>query len=339
MTRRVGPAALLALALSGCGGTPGERLVGMTRLRVLVQPFLSHAPLLIADAEGYFARQGIEVEFVRLSDNASALPMLIDESLDVLTGGPTPAILNAMARGLPVRAVAEKSYFRADGCSRSGMVIRRVLLDSAAGAPPAVRRVSIEKSPQQVYLVERMLEHAGVDPDSVQFLYIQHAAEMEALSAGTLDAALAGEPWITLNVERGAVQWIRAEDVLPDAQFSFLFFGPGLLNADPAIGQRFLAAYLEGVRQFERGRTPENLEILNRITGEGADLTASMCWPPFKVDGRIDFRGVRDFAAWAVTRGLVERVIDETEFWEPAYLEAAHRLLAAQPATSAEKQP
>lgn len=337
MRMRLQSVASLLLLVAGCAGAQGDGPAGRTRLRVLVQPFLSHAPLLMADAEGYFAEQGLDVEFVRLSDNSSALPMLIDGSLDVLTGGPTPAILNAMGRGLPVRAVAEKGYFRIGGCSRGGLVIRKSLLDDAIGGTPAVRRVSIEKSPQQRYLVEKMLVYAGIDPDSVQFLYIFHAPEMEALNDGTLDAALAGEPWLTLNVERGAVQWIRIEDVVPDAQFSFVYFGPSLMNGDPDIGRRFLVAYLKAVRDFEQGKTPRNLELLARITGDGADMVRKMCWPPFRVDGRIDFRGVRDFAAWAVGRGFVDREIGETEFWDPSFLEAANRTLAAPPATTQEK--
>src|SRR3970282_54166 len=136
MRRRPWIAGLVAIAAAGCGGARADGQAGQTRLRVLLEPFMSHAPLLLADAEGYFAKQGIEVEFVRLTENSSALPMLIDGSLDVLSGGPTAAILNAMARGLPVRAVAEKSYFRSGGCSRGGMVIRKALLDEAAGAPP-----------------------------------------------------------------------------------------------------------------------------------------------------------------------------------------------------------
>ena len=337
MRRRARLAGVLAIAAAGCGGGRADGPAGETRLRVLIQPFMAHAPLLLADAEGYFAEQGIEVEFVRLTENSSALPMLIDGSLDVLTGGPTAAILNAMARGLPVRAVAEKSYFRSGGCSRGGMVIRKTLLDEAAGAPPRVRRISIDKSPQQVYLVEKMLEHAGIDRDSIEFRYVLNAPEMDALSAGTLDAALAGEPWLTLNLERGAVQWIRAEDVLPDVQFSFIYFGPTLLNGDPDIGRRFLVAYLEGVRQFEQGKTPRNLEVLARVTGDGADMIGKMCWPAFKMDGHIDFGGVRGFADWAVAQGLVDRPITESEFWDPAFLQTANRTFAAPQATPPEK--
>jgi NitT/TauT family transport system substrate-binding protein len=291
---------------------------------------MSHAPLLIADAEGYFAEQNLEVEFVRLADPNNAMPMLLDGGVDVLTGGPTPAILNAMARGLPVRAVAEKGYLRAQGCSRAGLVIRKPLLEAANGGVPAVRRISMDKAPQQLYLVEKMLAAAGLRMSDLDQKFVLHAPEMEALADGTLDAALAGEPWLTLNLERGhVVQWVRAEDVLPDAQLSFIYFGPNLLERDVSIGARFLAAYLKGVRLYEEGKTERNLELLARVTGDGQEMIEKMCWPAFVLDGRIDYSALRDFQQWAIERDLVEAVVEEAEFWDPKYLKAANDALSA----------
>jgi NitT/TauT family transport system substrate-binding protein len=242
-----------------------------------------------------------------------------------------------MASGQRVRAVAEKGSFRPRACSQHGLLIRRALLDAASNGPPAVRRISLDKQPQQLYLVERMLASVGLRLDAMEQLFIPHLPEMTALVDGTLDAALAGEPWITLNLENdtSVMQWIRAEDVLPDVQISFLYFGPRLLDVDRDVGTRFLIAYLKGVRQFEEGRTPHNLEVLARVTGDGRDMIERMCWPAFSIDGRIDFRGLVDFQAWAMERGLIERQIPEELFWDPSLVEAAYRALESAPAAKA----
>ncbi|MGH7503403.1 MAG: ABC transporter substrate-binding protein [Longimicrobiales bacterium] len=317
--------AMLLLTACACGQVedPGPR-----RLRVTTQPFLSHAPLLLADAEGYFAEQDIEVEFIRLADPAAGVPMLVDGGLDVLAGGVSPGVINAMATGLTVRAVAEKGSLRQGTCSRHGLLIRRALLDRAAGGTPAVRRISLDRTPQQVYQVERMLSSVGLKLADLEQLFIPHLPEMTALAEGTLDAALAGEPWLTLNIDHDTTvtQWVRAEDVLPDHQISFLYFGPNLMN-DRDLGVRFMIAYIKAVRQFEEGRTPHNLELLSRITGEGADMIERMCWPAFNADGRIDFRGVNDFQAWALGRRLIETAVSEATFWDATFVDAATRVL------------
>jgi NitT/TauT family transport system substrate-binding protein len=298
-----------------------------TPLRVFVLPFLSHAGPLVADAEGYFAEQGISVEFVRMSDPAAAIPMLINGSLDVLAGGANPGLLNAMTRGLRVRAVADKGYNRVGNCSHTAIVLRKAL--AREGGPARVRRISIDKQPHQQYAAERMLASVGLQLKDLEVLHIPHVPELDALSRGTIDAAVATDPFLTNIVERGvAAPWIRLEDVLPNAQYSFLFFGPNLLHENPAAGRRFLIAYLKAVRQLEEGKTRHNLEVLARVTEEGADALQRMCWPSYHLDGHIDARNIADFQAWALERKLIDRVATAEEFVESSLVAQAYAALA-----------
>lgn len=55
----------------------------LTPLRVTALPFLSFAPLYIADAEGFFTEQGLKVEFVHFQRNGDSLPALLKGDVDV----------------------------------------------------------------------------------------------------------------------------------------------------------------------------------------------------------------------------------------------------------------
>jgi hypothetical protein len=124
--------------------------------------------------------------------------------------------------------------------------------------------------------------------------------------------------------------WVSLEDVLAGAQFSFVYFGPNLLEKDPDTGRRFLVAYLKAVRQLEEGKTEKNLAVLERVTEEGAENLQRMCWPAYHADGHIDFKGVKDFQDWALKKGFIERAVTEKEFWDPRFLEHANGVLAEQ---------
>jgi ABC-type nitrate/sulfonate/bicarbonate transport system substrate-binding protein len=68
MIRRALHLVLTGLTLVACArdqgnGAPLER----RKLRVAMVPYLSYAPLTIAQEEGYFAQQGLDVEFVSLT--------------------------------------------------------------------------------------------------------------------------------------------------------------------------------------------------------------------------------------------------------------------------------
>jgi ABC-type nitrate/sulfonate/bicarbonate transport system substrate-binding protein len=57
------------LQLQACAAQPPSRQTspGSVRLRVLVLPSLSAAPLFVAADGGYFAGQGLDVEFVKVT--------------------------------------------------------------------------------------------------------------------------------------------------------------------------------------------------------------------------------------------------------------------------------
>ena len=51
-----------------------------------------------------------------------------------------------------------------------------------------------------------------------------------------------------------------------------LYYGPAFLDKDPELGRRFMVAYLQGVKQYNEGKTERNLEILQNYTRLDRDL-------------------------------------------------------------------
>jgi NitT/TauT family transport system substrate-binding protein len=173
-----------------------------------------------------------------------------------------------------------------------------------------------------------MLASVGVELKDLEVLNIPHVPELEALSKGAIDAALATDPWLTTIIERGiATPWIRLEDVFPNAQSSFLFYGPNLLQKNPDAGRRFLIAYLKAVRQLEEGKTKHNLDVLARVTEEGPEALQRMCWPAYHLDGHIDPHSIADFQQWALKRKLIDRIATDEEFLEPNLVAQANAAL------------
>lgn len=310
---------------ASCSGAPEPKKDGFEPIRVVAQPYLVFAPLRVAYDEGYFAEQGLEVEFVAMASSERAIPLLISGSVDVLPANPAPGLFNAIARGEPIRIVAEANRIAPGGCSTIAMVARPDVLASAAdGGDVSVRRISVNRQAVMRYLAAAALAHVGVDLDSLQIVSIPPAARLDALASGSIDAVLAGEPFLTRTLASGeAVEWVGLEQALPGVQFSFIFFGRRLLEVEPEAGERFLAAYLEAMRQLALGKTPENIRRVARATGEDPAMLEKVCWPFHPTDGQINATGVVRFQEWAVQRGLLDEVVPESSFWDPAYVDRA----------------
>jgi NitT/TauT family transport system substrate-binding protein len=300
-------------------------------LRVLLLPFLSYAPFLIAEEEGYFAQQGLQVEFVKLIRTDDAIPALVQGKLDVAAGPVSVGILNAMLRGAKIKFVADKGYVAPEGCAYFGLIARRALVEGGELERPTQlqgRRLDVNRVSLEGYYVEKLLKTVGLTINDVEIVDVPPPVESEALEKGTIDLAAMSEPWLTrtLQAEHG-VLWMPAQQVIPDFQFAFILYGPILLEKNPDIGKRFMVAYLKAVRQYNQGKTERNLEILAEHTGLDRELLNQACWLPMRNDGRIYVQSVFDFQAWAVEKGFLDSKVTEEQFWDASFVEHANQVL------------
>ncbi len=250
----------------------------------------------------------------------------------------SPALLNAIARGSPVRFVADKGHLPASrSCSHLGIVVRRELLKplgseetSSAGEwkTPSIRRLSTTRDALLGFLVTKAFESRGLTLEDVETMQIPAAAELAALRNGAIDAAFIGDPWMSRLLARGdGAVWIELEDVMPGMQYSLIVYGRRLLEEDPELGRRFMVAYLRGVRQLNQGKTERNLEILEAATGFDREELRRLCWPSFRDDGWINAESLIEFQHWAVDRGLIDAPVSKQQFWEPSFIEYANQAL------------
>ncbi len=108
---------------------PGNPSPLLTTVKVAYQPTSSNGPLYIAEEEGFFAQQGIDVEFVKIANSAAALPLLISGDVAVSTGPLKIGLVNAVAKGEHVRIVADKGSVTPGSCTGYALMVRKDLFD------------------------------------------------------------------------------------------------------------------------------------------------------------------------------------------------------------------
>ena len=302
-------------------------------MKVFLAPYLSFAPFFIAQEEGYFADQGLQIEFVKMKTSAEAIPALAQGELDVAAGTIKTGTLNAMARGAKIKVVADKGYIAPTGCTSTALMARRALAEAGELDGPAElqgRRIAIEPPTLEGYYVEKLLNTAGLTLDDVETVDIPTPAELEALEKGTIDLTGTSEPWVTRILQAGhGVIWMPAQEVIPDLQWALIAYGPTLLDDNPDAGRRFMVAYLKAVRQYNQGKTERNLELLAEFTGLEQELLTQACWLQFRHNGEINVQSVLDFQAWALEKGFLDRVVTEDQFWDSSFIEHANEVLGA----------
>ncbi len=301
------------------------------RLKVLSLRFLTFAPFAIARDEGYFRAQGLDVELIPLVSSADATPSLIRGDLDVVAGVLKIADFNAIARGATLRFVADKDHFEPGACVGSAFVARPGFLDGKGGdGPDRLKGARVATTPLHFmeYALETLLGRKGLTLDDLKLARLPGNMVAEAFGAGSLDLGQLSEPDLSRVLRSGgAVLWKGVREVLPGAQHSVVAFGPRLLGKDRDVGRRFLVAYLQGVRQYNLGKTERNLDLLAAETGVDRELLRAACWPSIRGDGKIDVASVLEFQKWAVRRGALDEVVPAERFWDPSFAVEAGRIL------------
>jgi NitT/TauT family transport system substrate-binding protein len=325
-------AASLALLAYACApSSAGLSQQEPLHLKVTSQPYLSFAPYYIAQTEGYFAEEGLEVEFVEMQGE-QATPLLIQGDLDVMAGVGV-YYLNAISRGAEIKVVADKGHIGTTGCSSGAVLVRRELfetgeLDSAAeliGRSMQVRSATMEE-----YYLDNLLEPAGLTSDDLVILDLPPAAELEAMAQGTVDLFMGSEPWKTRHLQSGnAVLWVPYNDLVPGEQHATIVYGPNLLQANPDAGRRFMIAYLRGVRQYSEGKTERNLEIIAEFSGLDRELLQATCWFYIHDDGHVNLQSVLDFQQWAVEKEYLDSIVPEEQFYDPSFIQYAKQVLGS----------
>ena len=325
---------LLPILMPACDrGESGPEPQRAERQKITVStlPFLSFGPLFIAQEEGYFAEQGLDVEFVDLRRTQFGIPALIKGQLDVLAGGMTSGMLNSIARGGEVRIVADRCHVGQEGqeCTWFGALARSELVkDGAIKTDPEGLDVATPLDVVHGMMLHRLLPQLDLTLEDINIRFVQYPALPEAMATGSTDLVIVGEPWLTRIMDASDATLLAAgEDVVPAGQVGTICFGPRLLRERRDLGKRFMIANLKGVRQYNRGKTDRNLDILSRRTGLDRKLLTRLCWPNLRGDGMLNVEAVHAFQQWAKDENLLDRKLKTVEFWEPFFVRQAHRVI------------
>ncbi|HUO84358.1 MAG TPA: ABC transporter substrate-binding protein [Thermoanaerobaculia bacterium] len=317
---------LIAASCSPETTSPDPPLPKPRRVRVAVLLAASYTPLYIAQQKGYFQSEGLDVELIPLP-MANAMTALIQKRIEVFAGPLFVGLFNAMHH-LPIRIVADKGHLtsRTD-CIDFAMVARRELIRSGRlNELEDIRGLRVDYRPTSTsgYVVDRLLQEAGLTRDDVILTDTPGEGVIGAFGADRLDVRAALEPRLMAILKSAEAEiWLPVEEFLPGLQYSVIVYGPALLHEEPETGRKFMRAYLRGIRDYNRGKTEENIRFMIEFTRMAPDIVRDSCWPLLRDDGSVNVDSVSDFIDWAHQSGHLDVPVPPSMFWDGRFIDGA----------------
>jgi len=179
-------------------------------VRVGLQGATGQPNVTIASERGYFAEQGLDIEFVQFNSGPEMIPAMATNQIQVGNGAPSVALYNALSRGVDIRIVADSSHIRPDPSEINlSLMVRKSLWDSGAVRSMADLRgrvVAIGPTPGTPtdMLYQRALAQDGVSATDIDGQYMSFADMMGALGNGKVDGAILAGSLVTQALDNSS---------------------------------------------------------------------------------------------------------------------------------------
>lgn len=272
---------------------------GMLRIGVL--PITDVVPFYIAEQQGYFKQQGLDVELVPASSAAERDQMMLTQQIDgQLNDLVSTVLFNAQS---PRIKIVRKARVAFPNAAEYWILTPK---DSPIKTPQDLKGKEIAISQNSVieYVTQRLLELEGLSAADIKTTNVPSIpTRLQLLQQGQVAAATLPDPLASLAILQGA-RIVVDDTKYPEYSMSVISFRSDIVAQRADEVKKFLAAYDQAINdirtrpeQFrntliEKGRVPDQLKDKYQF-------------PPFP-DPSIPTRAQwDDVVKWAMERKLI----------------------------------
>ena len=312
-------ATVASCGAGGNGGTGDSSEGDPTPVRVGTLQSSSDAPHFIAQENGYFEEEGIDVEFVPFKSSTDMIGPLGQGQLDVGMGGLAAAMANGLARGTDLKIVADKGT-NIDEYSYP-LMVRTELIES--GQVESIEDLKGKKFAVTAegavldYLLAKGLEGSGVDYDDVELVTMPFPDMVNGFENGAIDAAIIIEPFATQAVERGVAKKLASTgDWANDETVAVTMFSGRFADGRHDDAVKYLRAYVKGIRfylealesgKFEGPNADDVIDILTKHTLVDDPAVYQALTPTsYDPDGMVKLEPISEMLAFWEAQGFLE---------------------------------
>ncbi|MBE0409807.1 MAG: ABC transporter substrate-binding protein [Anaerolineales bacterium] len=304
-----------SLSMSGCSPTTPAAPSQVT-LRLAVIPVLETLPLYVAQNEGLFNEQGLEVEFIPAASAPVRDQLIASGEADGMINEVLTTMFNnrEQVQVQIVRfartATAEAPLFRILASAKSGIT-------SAHGLKGV--EIGISQGTVIEYLTDRLLQAEGLSPEEIKTVAVPGITDrMALLESGELSAAMLPDPLSSLAIQQGAV--VALDDTShPEYSFSTITFRKAVIDQHPEAIRAFLSAMEEAVNMINADPTRWDA-VLAEQNLVPAPLLETFELPKFATAGVPNQAQWDDVLEWAKGKGLLDKDLSYAETVTDAYL-------------------
>jgi ABC-type nitrate/sulfonate/bicarbonate transport system substrate-binding protein len=272
-------------------GPPAKVILGTS-------PFDSSGLIWIAEDEGYFARNGLNVTIKDFAAGRYAVNALLDGEVDVATAAEFVLAGNAMkeAKLQTIGCIAKQEFHYFIGRKDRGI---------EKGSDLKGKRIGLTRQTSSEFYLGRYLQLQGIGLDEVTVIDIKPTQVEESVIKGAVDAILIWDPYaysIEKRLGSNAVSWPAQSGQM---MYWLLIAKRDYITGHPELIDRLLSSFNQA-EQFAINNPDKAKKIIqNRLHSEDAYL--ERIWPKTRLALSLDqglIIAMEDESRWMIDSNL-----------------------------------
>lgn len=327
-------AAIMLLGASAPGLAADKVVVGMINS-------MSDAPFFLAIDNRYFKDEGIDAQLELSPSLANQVAPLSIGELDVASGAISAGVYNAVDRGIPIKIVADKGR-NAPQYGFNAIMVRKDLYDSGKVKSLAdlkggtIAMIGVGSSDLSV--MNEAMKSVGLTYDDIKVTQLALPNHLVAMKNKAMEWTLTPDPFATKMVEEGvAVKLATVDRFYPNAQQTVLIYGSRFIQDRPDVAQRFMNAYVRGIRAYVDGLAdgriagPNADQVIASLIKHGREKDAALLRKivPVWIDpnGQLYVASVEKDFQFLAAKGFIKGPVTPAELIDNTFVAAANKKL------------
>lgn len=293
-------ATVMTASMVACGSEKQEIQSEKTTLRVGVMGSIDAVPLVIAQQNGYFEEEGIDLDlqiFKAAKDRDAALQA---GQLDgVLCDEVAISIYQNSDIDMKITGTTNGSWTLVAG-KDSGITN----LNDLKG-----KKVGISENTMIEYLADDIALSNGLEVSDIEKVAIAAMpARLEALKNNQIDAAILPAPFNDTAVADGGIEVTKIYN--KDIMISVTAFLQEAIDKDAHAIKGFYNAYNKAIEFINSNDISEYEDIIISIVGYSEDMRGNIVLPEFKTNYLPAEENVQNVLDWSKNKGLLTKGIN-----------------------------
>lgn len=274
-------AAMLLTSVSGCGllggsdssSSSGSGTLEKPKIKVSIMSTIDVAAYHLAEKNGYFKQEGLEVESVNAASGGASVQKLIAGEVDIAYGSYTPFFVAKSKGGADIKFVADAS----SAAPKSTEVVAMPNSQIKNVKDLAGKKIAITAENTICDLLTKsVMRDNGVDFTKVTWVSLGFPQIAPAIQRGDVDAGFLTEPFITQAAK--SVGTVPVIDTASGATQDFPTAGWGSLGKFTAENPKTVAAFQRAMKKatdesVDRSKIEPLLIEFSKVDQDTASLT------------------------------------------------------------------